>query len=73
VAPALCVSKGMGVGEGLCWLTKGGPLSPLVHGGVIVVLGVVCAIVMLGRHCVVFVQLSVIVWCLSGGDEQRHQ
>jgi len=31
----------MGVAEGLCWLTNGGPLSLLVHGGVIVVLGVV--------------------------------
>ena len=31
----------MGVGEGLCWLTNGGPLLPLVHGGVVVVLGVV--------------------------------
>ena len=31
----------MGVGEGLCWLTNGGPLLPLVHGGVIIVLGVV--------------------------------
>jgi len=41
VAPALCVSKGMVVGEGLCWLTNGGPLSPLVHGGVVVVLGVI--------------------------------
>jgi len=31
----------MGVGEGLCWLTNGGPLSLLVHGGVVVVLGVI--------------------------------
>ena len=40
MAPALCVSKGMGMGEGMCWLTNGGPLLALVGGGV-VVLGVV--------------------------------
>jgi len=62
-----CVCKGMGVGEGLCWLTNSGPLLPLVGGGVVISLS---SLFGLWSHCIVVIWLSIIMLCPSDDDKQ---